>query len=393
MKVMCNRDCVKLGVSSDLHFLSKKLYDNGKAFRDMYYHSDGKQIKNGEKLIDQMLLEVQQQQLDAILLTGDLTLNGELKSHEELVEKLKIVKKSGIPIFVVPGNHDIGHPNAKGYRKEETYQVQTIREEEFLDLYEEFGYAQAISKDAYSLSYAVPFSKRIWLICLDNCCRLNGKPLQYGQMKEESLEWLEEKLQEARSWNAYPLVMGHYNLALHNRIFQDHFTMRNHEKVGRILKKYQVPVFLSGHMHMQHMERQNGILDIATSSPCTYPHQYGILTVTDGKHVIYQTRQVIMSRNERCNYRRFYYNNFMRQVMDELEMASQIPGVIKIEMAAYAARMNLYYFSGSFYKIQDEVKNAHGWKLWQQYGESFYFYTYLKSILDDSMKNHNIYVQ
>lgn len=393
MKVICNQACIKLAISSDLHLLSKDLYDDGKAFSKMYYNSDGKQTKDGEKLINQMFLEVGQQQLDALLLTGDLALNGERESHKDLIKKLREVQRGGVHVFVLPGNHDIGHPNAKGYQGADTYQVASIDEAEFQELYYEFGYDKAISVDAHSLSYVVPFSQKTWLFCLDNCSRVDGKPQRFGELKEETLLWLEENLKKAREYGAYPLAAGHYNLAYHNLIFRNGFTMRNHEQVAALLEKYQAPVFLSGHMHMQHMEKQNGVMDIATSSPCTYPHQYGILTVDEGRHVVYQTQQMVMPRKLRADYRRFYYNNFIRQVSRELEDMEEIPAVVKLEMAVYAARLNLYYFSGNFYEIRDEVKNAHGWKLWEQYGREIFFFTYLKSILHDSMRNHNIYIK
>ena len=46
------------------------------------------------------------QKADGLILSGDLTFNGEKKSHEELAEKFKKVEKSGAPVMVIPGNHD-----------------------------------------------------------------------------------------------------------------------------------------------------------------------------------------------------------------------------------------------------------------------------------------------
>ena len=56
MEVICNQEYIKLAVSSDLHLLSKSLYDDGKAFSRMYYNSDGKQTKNGEKFFHERTL-------------------------------------------------------------------------------------------------------------------------------------------------------------------------------------------------------------------------------------------------------------------------------------------------------------------------------------------------
>ena len=46
---------------------------------------------------------------NAVVVTGDLKYNGEKKSHEELKEKLSVLEKNGIKVFVLMGNHDTGN--------------------------------------------------------------------------------------------------------------------------------------------------------------------------------------------------------------------------------------------------------------------------------------------
>jgi hypothetical protein len=168
--------------------------------------------------------------------------------------------------------------------------------------------------------------------------------------------------------------------------------MRNHERIGTLLRQYDTVLYLSGHMHMQHMEFQSEIMDIATSSPSTYPHQYGILKVVDGNQAYYCTKQISMTENERRTYRNFYAENFVNQVMRELSAKDEISEEEKIQMAVFAAKMNLAYFSGDFYKIESEIGDSDEWKLWSSKADDIFFASYLKSMRQDSMRNHNIYI-
>lgn len=387
---MEERKEIKMIISSDLHFLSKKLYDGGHAFRVMTHNGDGKQVEKGEKLIDQMLLEVGVQRPDVLLITGDLTFNGEWESHLEMAQKLREIQSLGIPVYLLPGNHDIGHPNAKRYVGDEVFPVKSITKEEFVSIYWDMGYKQAIVRDQESLSYVVEMDKKVWLFCLDNCARKDGHPLRFGKLSEETLGWLERWLQKAVREGVCPIVAGHYNLALHNQVFRHGFSMQNREQVCEVLERYGVRLFLSGHMHMQHRQKMGNVMDIATSCPCTYPHQYGVLRLwKDGYR--YQTQRLMMSKEERADYERFYYNNGIRQAVQELRNCPEIPVDERMKMAYLAARMNEHYFAGTLYQIKDDILTSERWKLWQKYGGENFFYKYLSSMLLDSMEDHNYY--
>ncbi|WP_287895528.1 metallophosphoesterase [Clostridium sp.] len=56
------------------------------------------------------LEEVRTAHPSALVLSGDLSQNGEKANHEALAEKLERVQAAGIPVLVIPGNHDINHP-------------------------------------------------------------------------------------------------------------------------------------------------------------------------------------------------------------------------------------------------------------------------------------------
>ena len=56
-----------------------------------------------------------EKQPDALILSGDLTQNGEKVNHEELAKKLRLLESQGVPVVVIPGNHDINHPSAASF--------------------------------------------------------------------------------------------------------------------------------------------------------------------------------------------------------------------------------------------------------------------------------------
>ena len=51
----------------------------------------------------------------ALILSGDLSLNGEKANHLEFSEKLHEIEEAGVPVYVIPGNHDINKPDAGEY--------------------------------------------------------------------------------------------------------------------------------------------------------------------------------------------------------------------------------------------------------------------------------------
>lgn len=101
-----------LFVASDLHYLSPELTDNGEYFHKLIENGDGKAMGFCEDITDAFITQVIGQKPDVLILSGDLTFNGEKASHTVLAEKLSAVKEAGIPVLVLPGNHDLENPMA-----------------------------------------------------------------------------------------------------------------------------------------------------------------------------------------------------------------------------------------------------------------------------------------
>lgn len=103
----------KIMVVSDIHFLSHSLYeDESPSFAEVVSKGAGKATQYSSELLDGLLAEARHQRPDILLLAGDLSFNGEAASHLELAEAMRELKAEGIPVAVIPGNHDINSENA-----------------------------------------------------------------------------------------------------------------------------------------------------------------------------------------------------------------------------------------------------------------------------------------
>ncbi len=74
--------------ATDLHYLSPELTDYGTGFMRMVGNGDGKLTQYAPEITDAFLEEVEKLHPDALILSGDLSFNGEKTSHEELAGKL-----------------------------------------------------------------------------------------------------------------------------------------------------------------------------------------------------------------------------------------------------------------------------------------------------------------
>ena len=103
----------KIIIASDLHVLAKGLTDGGAVFTKKM--DDGKTTLYSGEIVEAFLDEVLVERPDALVLSGDLTFEGERLSHLELAGMLKKVQDAGIQVLAIPGNHDINNPRASAY--------------------------------------------------------------------------------------------------------------------------------------------------------------------------------------------------------------------------------------------------------------------------------------
>ena len=144
---------------------------------------------------------------DMLLITGDLTKDGEYASHEYVKNRLDELKALGIDIYVIPGNHDRGEQSgARSFDGSSYTKVPTFNNEQFKSYYADYGYNSDI-QDPNSLSYVCEPFPGLCLIGIDSGVD--------GVLSEATIDWVCQKAADARNNGLKPVAMMHHALVPH----------------------------------------------------------------------------------------------------------------------------------------------------------------------------------
>lgn len=391
-------------IGTDIHYLSRELTDGGPGFQYMVEHGDGKVVTYIEQITDAFLEEVIRKQPDVLILSGDLTLDGEKKSHQELAQKLYGVKEAGIPVLVIPGNHDINNHHAAQYKGEDRFPAEFTTPQEFREIYGDFGYNEAISEDRTSLSYVYELDDRNRMLMLDTC-QYKGKALVGGAILTDTYDWIEAQLEDAWDNGMNVVPVAHHNLLDESEIYVDDCTIEHGEQLVQLLEEWDVPLFLSGHLHVQHAKRSGdnrGVWEMVTSSLATPACQYGRLDLWVDGSFVYETCAVDVEGWARRHSRKeiellefeafkepFLRRVFYNQSNDVLEKNPDIPEEERERMSRLYSDLNYHYYQGNACLIKDETMKNPDYKLWLNDGFFTVLSDYVEYIVRDAERDYN----
>ena len=406
------RDDKRMILMTDIHYLDPSLTDGGEAFTRMIEHGDGKLVNYVEEITDAALDEVVNQEPDVLILAGDLTLEGEKESHKGLAKKLRQVEDAGIPVVVIPGNHDINNPSAAGYEEDGIYPAENITAEDFEEIYEEFGYEESYSRDTFSLSYTYDLDDQFRLMMLDTC---QYEPYNQvgGMIDTETYEWIEQQLEEAFDDGKTLLPVAHHNLLDQSQIYVGDCTIEHSSRLIDLLENYDTDLFLSGHLHVQHWMQHDdiGIYEVVTSSLSTPPCQYGVLDLEKDGNFRYWTQSVDMEgwagknglKDENLlnfntysppTLNRIFYNQAYDAMKDSREeekgsLYVKLTEEQKDAMSQVYADLNAACYGGRAVDVVDDAVKSQGFALWEEYCYPPLLFQYLEYIVSDGVKDYN----
>ncbi len=381
---------VELIIANDIHYIFPVLLgDSSNTVEGVQYSRDGKLVHYISDITDAFLAEVIEKKPKALLIAGDLTLNGARASHEELVEKLTAVKEAGVDVLVIPGNHDIDKTAVD-------YSGETLKETEALD---SAGYAElydplmpeTVSRDTGSQSFIYEASEKLWILMLDTNI--------YGQCfaKDETLEWTEEMLAQAQKDGIDVIAVSHQNLYAHSDMLSFGYQLYNADKLIELYEKYGVVCNLSGHIHIQSIIDDKPVPEIATSALSITGSHYGKISY-DGKQIEYSAESVnvsayaqsIGSKDENlldfANYAtEFFESTAISSAKNSLTGQGLSETDIDL-MAETYAKINSAYFEGRPF---DASAYENGLALWRSKNESF-ISKYIDSMLGYVSDDHRM---
>lgn len=271
-------------VLSDTHVMGPGLLVNDGAAWQKELANDRKLFDYSQEVFDVLMETMLSEKPDMVLITGDLTKDGELLSHQYVAGQLNRLREAGIKTFVIPGNHDFGSKHALIFDGDQSSKAEVVSREQFTELYRNHGYGAESLRDETSLSYCCELVEGLLLIGLDS-----GTD---GRLEESTLQWACQQAAQAQQQGKYVLAMMHHALLPHFNA-EDQLlpssVVQNYETVRNRLADAGVQVVLTGHIHISDIAKDynadltRSIYDISTGSVISYPCDYRRLTLSEDR--------------------------------------------------------------------------------------------------------------
>jgi 3',5'-cyclic AMP phosphodiesterase CpdA len=267
-------------VMSDLHYYDPSLGTTGTAF-EAYLDSDRKMIAQSKELLTSAVANIATNKPNFVLVTGDLTKDGEKANHQQVAAMLKTLKDAGIKVYVIPGNHDICNQSSYSYSGATTTKIDNIAPADFKTIYKDCGYSEALAQDPNSLSYVVEPVNGLWLFAIDSCEYTATSSATAGTISTASLAWITSELATAKQKGKTVIGMMHHGILEHftgqSTLFPE-YVITNWATLSQTLSDAGMNVVFTGHFHANdvvYKDFTSSVLyDIETGSLVTAPSPY-----------------------------------------------------------------------------------------------------------------------
>lgn len=288
---------LRIAVMSDLHYLSPDMIADTEDFEHAF-NSDRKLLKESSSVLHEMLERVRADKPDILLVSGDLTKDGEQECHAALAKQLQQLQQDvpGLKIYVINGNHDIRNYNAKNFNTADGKAVPATRTEpeDFKRIYD-FVYSDptvlatftpAEGNKAGGLSYVARPVEGLTVIAMDTC-RYSSDNTSNGDDEHETSgaisadleKWVIEQTAAAKARGDLVIGLEHHGLVPHFDVqptILPMYLVNGYERIAQEYADAGMSVVFTGHMHAVDIaamttQAGNTFYDIETGSALTYP--------------------------------------------------------------------------------------------------------------------------
>ena len=396
-------------VISDTHLIADSLHDHGQAFSQMQKTSQGKDLYYQETALSAFVRMAQKKKPAAIVVTGDVTFNGERVSAEKFAEIFKPLKET--QLLVLPGNHDIYDGWAREFRGKKQYYAGQISPRMWRNIFKT-SYKNAVSVDDKSLAYSVQLNPDYLLILADS--NDYGKeeattaPATAGFLGREQRRWIKAQLQYASENNLQVIFCMHHNLYAHNPAVNKGYVVDDYRELRKLLAQYNVKLVFSGHIHAQNIMLPQDpcpATEIVTSSFCSNDQGYGVVKVLP-KEVSYTCHHFKMkdylTNKEKQNWTLTHFHDYLENIQlgtisaelmqkDLYQNHDDLDTVRK--MGRLFGEMNYHFFTGKNHIESEELQKLKKSPIYQRLiADNPHYELYLQTLYD--MSNHdNLHVK
>ena len=286
--VYAAEEALTLAVASDLHYNIPEETLTFYTDDPVFGHANRRAAMENESgfLIDSFLQSVKETGADYVLISGDMADHGRSLPEEHCAVRDKLLafeKETGIEVFVIDGNHDLGEDSATGTT-------------EFREIYKDLGYDHALSTRSADCSYTADLGESCRLIALDSC---DPTVSTADGMSADKLAWVLGEAKAAEAAGRYPILMMHHNLLDHlpmQRILSRNFIVRFHKTTAALFADAGIRLVLTGHEHCSDAAAYTSpagsvIYDFATTSLTMYPLAYRVFRLT-ANEISYEAKNI-----------------------------------------------------------------------------------------------------
>lgn len=295
-----NETTLKIAAISDAHYYPIS-YVSDCADYTTYVNGDPKLLEESGGILDSASQMVIADKPDVLLVSGDLTKDGEVKGHEEFAAKLQKIKEAcpDTQIYVINGNHDINNTDAWTFASGQKVSVDSATPEKFSEIYEGFGYnAERRDTDKIKyyvnseehpdgrvvggLSYAAQINESFVVLALDSGMYSvdsgNGydhdEHITGGKIDSHLMKWATGIIEDARKEGKTVIGLMHHGLVPHFTGEEDLFSeyvVTDWENAATQLADAGLRYIFTGHMHANDVAeyttvKGNHITDVETGS-------------------------------------------------------------------------------------------------------------------------------
>lgn len=301
---------VKIAVVSDTHYYPLNYVSDCDDYK-AYVGGDPKMLEESGSIIDAAFAMAKADRPDLLLISGDLTKDGEVQGLTDIAGKLAEVEKAGTQAYVINGNHDIYNSDACTFANGKKEQVESASPKKFREIFAEFGYdgkeGQAYYKDSdearkakeeYNpgffnmdddipgcLSYTVDLGNYM-ILAIDSGQYLPSagtgldtkEHITAGRIDKHVLTWAEEQVKAADAEGKTVVGLMHHGLIPHfkgeDNVLSE-YVVDNWRHAATTLADAGMRYIFTGHMHANDVAefttpKGSHITDLETGSLSAY---------------------------------------------------------------------------------------------------------------------------
>lgn len=295
-------DNLTFAVASDMHietlyeslpvnYPESELYFHGGGSGNLYYEGTGITLSFLEK--------AKEQDVDFVLIPGDMTRNGTAEQHKYCAKLFESFEsQTGIQVYLIPGNHDYFN----------------CVPSEFKEFYSELCYKDALTVDTETASYTADLPNGYRLIAVDS-----NDPGNDGDGLNTSTFWIKEQVATAKADGKKIIYTMHHPLLEHlplGSVLMSDFIVNDYKDVAEMFCDIGISYVFSGHEHGNDIAEYTGkngntVYDILTTALTSYPLEYRLVEFTS------ESVDISMQSIDECDFSRLIdgYNDAQLALM------------------------------------------------------------------------------